>query len=104
TTYFLTEISLPATNHLHRRIAATEIQKNTADSMTLATRRMRRRTEPMVTAARTALRATAPRTAEEARLEEMRRGVPWQRWGPYVSERQWGTVREDYSEQGTAWE
>src|SRR5271166_5402401 len=38
TTYFLTEISLPATNHLHRRIAATEIQKNTADSMTLATR------------------------------------------------------------------
>jgi len=58
----------------------------------------------MVTAARTALRATAPRTAEEARLEEMRRGVPWQRWGPYVSERQWGTVREDYSEQGTAWE
>ena len=38
TTYFLTEISLPATNHLHRRIAATEIQKNTTDSMTLATR------------------------------------------------------------------
>ena len=37
TTYFLTEISLPATNHLHRRIAATEIQKNTADSMTLVT-------------------------------------------------------------------
>src|SRR5208283_28396 len=37
TTYFLTEISRPATNHLHRRIAATEIQKNTADSMTLAT-------------------------------------------------------------------
>jgi len=35
----LTEISLPATNHLHRRIAATEIQKNTADSMTLATSR-----------------------------------------------------------------
>jgi len=33
----LTEISLPATNHLHRRIAATEIQKNTADSMTLVT-------------------------------------------------------------------
>jgi hypothetical protein len=34
TTYFLTAISLPATNHLHRRIAATEIQKNTAPSMT----------------------------------------------------------------------
>src|SRR5208337_4863450 len=41
TTYFLTEISLPATNHLHRRIAATEIQKNTTDSMTLATRACR---------------------------------------------------------------
>src|SRR5208337_3972172 len=39
TTYFLTEISLPATNHLHRRIAATEIQKNTADSTTLATKK-----------------------------------------------------------------
>ncbi len=39
TTYFLTEISLPDTNHLHRRIAATEIQKNTTDSMTLATSR-----------------------------------------------------------------
>src|SRR5271165_1653092 len=37
TTYFLTEISLPATNHLHRRIAATEIQKNSTDAMTLAT-------------------------------------------------------------------
>src|SRR5271165_1601634 len=36
TTYFLTEISLPATNHLHRRIAATEIQRNSTDSMTLA--------------------------------------------------------------------
>ena len=41
TTYFLTEISLPATNHLHRRIAVTEIQKNTTNSMTLATSRRR---------------------------------------------------------------
>jgi hypothetical protein len=38
TTYFLSEISLPATNHPYRRIAATEIQKNTTDSTTLATR------------------------------------------------------------------
>ena len=38
TTYFLTEISLPATNYLHRRIAETEIKKNTTDLMTLATR------------------------------------------------------------------
>src|SRR5271165_7132514 len=44
TTYFLTEISLPATNHLHRRIAATEIQKNTTDSRTLATSSMGRLT------------------------------------------------------------
>jgi hypothetical protein len=58
----------------------------------------------MVTSARTALRAADPRTAEAARLEEMLRGVPWQRWGPYVSDRQWGTVREDYSEHGTPWE
>src|SRR5208282_423059 len=41
TTYFLTAISLPATNHLHRRIAVTEIQKNTTDSMTPATRELR---------------------------------------------------------------
>ena len=38
TTYFLTAISFPATNHLHRLIMATEIQKNATDSMTLATR------------------------------------------------------------------
>jgi hypothetical protein len=29
--------------------------------------------------------------------------TPWKRWGPYLSERQWGTVREDYSESGDAW-
>ena len=40
---------------------------------------------------------------ESARLIEARRGVPWRRWGPYLSERQWGTVREDYSESGDAW-
>jgi len=44
-------------------------------------------------------------TAEEARLEESRlRKVHWKRWGPYLSERQWGTVREDYSADGSAWE
>ncbi|HTS89860.1 MAG TPA: hypothetical protein VMG41_15305 [Gemmatimonadales bacterium] len=42
---------------------------------------------------------------EERRLEEARAGqVPWRRWGPYLSERCWGTVREDYSPDGTAWE
>jgi hypothetical protein len=44
------------------------------------------------------------RTAEAERLEEIRSGVRWRRWGPYLSERQWGTVREDYSEGGTAWD
>jgi hypothetical protein len=43
-------------------------------------------------------------TAEAQRLDEARRGVPWRRWGPYLSERQWGTVREDYSANGDAWE
>jgi hypothetical protein len=43
--------------------------------------------------------------AEEKRLEESRkRKIHWKRWGPYLSERQWGTVREDYSPYGTAWE
>ena len=44
-------------------------------------------------------------TREEQRLEESRqRKFHWKRWGPYLSERQWGTVREDYSRYGTAWE
>jgi Glycosyl hydrolase family 63 C-terminal domain len=43
-------------------------------------------------------------SAEQLRLLESReRSVPWKRWGPYLSERQWGTVREDYSEGGDAW-
>jgi hypothetical protein len=41
--------------------------------------------------------------AESARLEAARSGAAWRRWGPYLSERQWGTVREDYSEGGDAW-
>lgn len=44
-------------------------------------------------------------TEEEKRLEEARTRVAhWRRWGPYLSERQWGTVREDYSPHGTAWD
>ena len=44
-------------------------------------------------------------TAEHERLKQDReRSVYWKRWGPYVSERQWGTVREDYSPYGTAWD
>ena len=43
--------------------------------------------------------------AEETRLAEAReRATHWKRWGPYLSERQWGTVREDYSSSGEAWD
>ena len=43
-------------------------------------------------------------SAEKRRLEEARHGkAPWKKWGPYLSERQWGTVREDYSDNGDAW-
>jgi hypothetical protein len=41
---------------------------------------------------------------EQKRLNEAREAqIPWKKWGPYLSERQWGTVREDYSENGDAW-
>ncbi|MGJ0485744.1 MAG: MGH1-like glycoside hydrolase domain-containing protein [Methylomicrobium sp.] len=43
-------------------------------------------------------------TEEQIRLQEAReRNIPWKKWGPYLSERQWGTVREDYSANGDAW-
>ena len=42
---------------------------------------------------------------ESTRLEESRTAkIPWRKWGPYLSERQWGTVREDYSQDGNAWD
>ena len=45
-----------------------------------------------------------PKSPEHVRLEEARTGaVEWKAWGPYLSERQWGTVREDYSAGGDAW-
>ncbi len=43
-------------------------------------------------------------TAEAKRLGRIAAGEDWRRWGPYLSERQWGTVREDYSADGSAWE
>ena len=42
-------------------------------------------------------------TAEGRRLSEIATGTRWRRWGPYLAERQWGTVREDYSRNGEAW-
>jgi hypothetical protein len=49
---------------------------------------------------------TQPKAIEEAaRLGQARKGLAaWKKWGPYLSERQWGTVREDYSENGNAWD
>jgi hypothetical protein len=48
--------------------------------------------------------AEPARRAEASRLAEAREhGTSWEQWGPYLSERQWGTVREDYSESGDAW-
>ncbi len=46
------------------------------------------------------------KAAERARLDsgDRRTAGPWKRWGPYISDRAWGTVREDYSQNGTAWE
>jgi hypothetical protein len=43
-------------------------------------------------------------TNEQRRLNDAReKQIPWKKWGPYLSERQWGTVREDYSQDGNAW-
>jgi hypothetical protein len=67
-------------------------------------------TLPAVTQSRRSPRrkAAVPRsadTAEGLRLEESRRRLRhWKRWGPYLSERAWGSVREDYSPHGTAWD
>lgn len=44
-------------------------------------------------------------TKEHLRLKEsLEQSLPWKKWGPYLSERQWGTVREDYSDSGNAWD
>jgi hypothetical protein len=61
--------------------------------------------EEAITDAKREEESAAELTAEERRLEESRhRTAHWNRWGPYVSERAWGTVREDYSPGGSAWE
>src|SRR6201982_3569386 len=53
---------------------------------------------------RTPSRVRRAVTQEELRVEQdEKRKTNWKRWGPYLSERQWGTVREDYSDNGDAW-
>ena len=50
------------------------------------------------------MKSVRSEVAESARLVEAKEGkAPWKKWGPYLSERQWGTVREDYSADGNAW-
>ncbi len=51
-----------------------------------------------------AIATRAAPDAERERLNADRTGAGWKTWGPYLSERQWGTVREDYSTHGTAWD
>src|ERR1700723_470300 len=52
----------------------------------------------------TASRTRIGDTREGLRLASIATGARWRQWGPYLSERQWGTVREDYSADGSAWE
>jgi hypothetical protein len=48
---------------------------------------------------------SAIQVTEQKRLNDSRdAGIPWKKRGPYLSERQWGTVREDYSQDGNAWD
>src|SRR5215475_4583607 len=50
-----------------------------------------------------ATKGNAMKKDEQIRLQQPQTSPEWQQWGPYLSERQWGTVREDYSESGDAW-
>ena len=64
----------------------------------------RRKRGPKATPAGTAGAARFIDVTEQKRLNDAREaGIPWKKWGPYLSERQWGTVREDYSANGDAW-
>jgi hypothetical protein len=63
------------------------------------------KTPPMAKPATTIRDSAAVDVAEQKRLNDAREaGIPWKKWGPYLSERQWGTVREDYSDNGNAWD
>src|SRR5246500_4316772 len=62
-------------------------------------------TSGMQSATRQGSGTTHMETTEQRRLNDAReKGVPWKKLGPYLSERQWGTVREDYSQDGNAWD
>jgi hypothetical protein len=60
---------------------------------------------PSMKSTREAMKRGIEEVAEQKRLNDAREAqVPWKKWGPYLSERQWGTVREDYSDDGNAWD
>jgi len=60
---------------------------------------------PVIDSEGAAVGAERERVAGFGKLEDgLRQAGDWYRWGPYVSERQWGTVREDYSADGEAWD
>jgi hypothetical protein len=50
-----------------------------------------------------AIRGQAMNSEQDRLKETVERKIPWKKWGPYLTERQWGTVREDYSDSGDAW-
>jgi hypothetical protein len=59
----------------------------------------------MKTSAQKSATASSAECTEQKRLNDARdEGIPWKKWGPYLSERKWGTVREDYSHDGNAWD
>jgi hypothetical protein len=64
-----------------------------------------RKERPSMTSESSVKAGNSEDVAEQRRLNDARvAGIPWKTWGPYLSERQWGTVREDYSEDGNAWD
>jgi hypothetical protein len=66
---------------------------------------MKRKDTRPTTAGSSAKASDSQDVAEQKRLNDVREaGIPWKKWGPYLSERQWGTVREDYSDDGNAWD
>ena len=92
--------TLPLTSHLHTYILLRQPSQPTPrQSATTAEYAWLPMPWPLHAAALTARACMYRRPARVSRREKN-----WKRWGPYLSERQWGTVREDYSEDGSAWD
>ncbi len=90
------------------RIRSQTPTRNEGETCRIADRHQREQLAPRINSRR---RPNLPHptrfddVTEQKRLNDAREaGIPWKQWGPYLSERQWGTVREDYSEDGNAWD